>query len=329
LDGIYFYKEFGVSQFATTKDQVVPIGEPDWSNYSIHISAEDGYNPSSIRFASNPVGTTYYELSTNSKGIFIRVISEGQNKEEKVFPLEPEATLDFRDLEVRLIDRSVTLLMNQKEIGTEDFSDKAPLKGTILIPRKGIRSIEVKGIQRFYDGFGGCDGNNSGSWTANEGKWKVTTGSSEGVEDCYAQFGEGCAISLAGEEYWEGYKFRCMLRSSCRNGIGLITHYAGPNEYDLLRWASDDSNLPYKGHLQMVRFQNGKETLIKDTPMNYESDRWYDVSIIPSGKHNVVVIDGLEVISYPAVEAGLRGKIGLFCENNPGTYFDNICVDFY
>ena len=182
-------------------------------------------------------------------------------------------------------------------------------------------------LRNFFDGFGGCDGNNDASWESKSGLWKVIVEPIEGLKDSYSQLNDGVCVVLAGDTNWNNYNISCMVRSGGENGLGIFSYYLDEKNYDLIRWASPGSRLSYSGKIEYVCRKEGNETIIASVQYPLESDRWYEVERIAKDDIDMIYIDGEEIFSIPR-QIGYKGKIGLYSEENPGSFFDNVNVDF-
>ena len=188
--------------------------------------------------------------------------------------------------------------------------------------------MEVRGIRRFFDGFGGCDGRNVGSWTALGGRWRVLPGSAGELAESLGQFEGGAAVTLAGEPHWEDYDLRCLLRAAGPHGIGVLFHYLDAGHYDLVRWAGPESALAYAGRIEFVRRRGVVDRVLASRRLQRAPDRWYALRMRRCGGAEAISIDGTDVLSV-AAEPDARGRVGLFGDGGGGSFFDNIYVDRY
>ncbi|NQU45274.1 O-antigen ligase family protein, partial [bacterium] len=179
----------------------------------------------------------------------------------------------------------------------------------------------------FFDGFGGCDGQNYTSWRTEGGIWKVFSSEADGFQDSFGQFGLGHAIALAGKETWSDYNVSCMIRSGTENGIGLLFHYRGERDHDAVRWAGPGSSLPYAGSLELVRKRNGVEEVLASVPEIPAPDEWHSLEVKKEGENLLVFVDETQILASGRV-GDESGQVGLMAEENPAAFFDNVSVEF-
>jgi hypothetical protein len=119
-----------------------------------------------------------------------------------------------------------------------------------------------------------------------------------------------------------------MVRQGAINAMGFYTSYLDSSNFDLVRFSSSESSLSYPGRLQFIRCCKGKASILADVPWTKPSDTWIELRQTLEDRCIAVRVDGAEQIRVPALP-GAQGKVGLYAEDNPGSYFDNICVDFH
>jgi hypothetical protein len=310
-------------------NDTMTIGEIDWSNYSIALTLRNSSIPLNIKYNINRIGNSFINISLDTNSLTIASVVKNVTIEEKVFSLDTATSSSTENLIIRSIEYEVSVLLDDKEIAGAKLSERSSLKGSIKISKNDITRVVVKQLCRFFDGFGGCDGNNSASWELHGGNWKVVTDAMQGLQDSFVQYGDkGVAIALTGETFWRDYDIRCMLRSSGGNGIGVILYYQDEDNYDLLRWAQENSTLSYAGRLEYVRRKRGVDTIIDGVGMPCDNDRWYVLRTSNSEIGRIISIDNEEMLEV-SKERKSHGLIGLFAQDNPGAYFDNVTVDFY
>jgi hypothetical protein len=330
LNQIYYVQEFTTADFqeGNASNGKISIGDADWSNYKIVLNTVEGKIPAWIRFNVNESGESFRELMVGGDRLQIRSVLNGSVDETRDLPAPTAELANTVSLSIRSLDREVTILAGEEEIGRAVFSEHSPARGRIVFPTSNVRRIEVKGLKRFFDGFGGCDGNNTASWKSIGGTWKVVTEPVDEIKDSLAQLDGGRALTLTGEHEWEDYELRCMVRSSGDNGAGVVLHYQDENTYDLIRWASGNSALKYAGRVEMVQRKAGKEFIVASALLPRERNRWYEILITHGAKKQRLSINGSMVLETP-YKPGVRGMVGLFTDQNPGTFFDNVEVNFF
>ena len=321
LDDIYWMREFTEGE-----DGPLKLGEPGWSSLLIRMLMTNGEPMPPIRLNVNETGQEYLEVASQDGRYVARHIAQGRVEEEHAFEKTDAQSSSAKELVIRSVDGELTLRVDGAEAGRAAFGPKAPRQGRIELTPRGLGRLEVKGVTRFYDGFGGCDGNNSASWTAQSGKWRVASAPSEELQDCYAQTAEGRALTLTGEEDWENYDLSLMACGSGMGGMGVVFHYLNDNDYDLIRWAPAGADAPYAGRIEWLRRTGGRDEVLASGQAP-ASEQWNAVEIRRAGEQARLLVNGSEVL-HVTDRPGARGKVGLMTENEPAAFFDNVKVDF-
>jgi len=182
-------------------------------------------------------------------------------------------------------------------------------------------------ITQFYDGFAGCDTDNTGSWEFLAGKWKVVPSvgdTSAGANDVLAQWNPDGGEAVGGFRVWERYDAKTSLMATSPGSIGLI----------FFRRQSDDEWRVFiefgegKSEIGVLRSEGGQTVLLGSKPLaGLSFDKWYDLAFRVEGDRLKVLLDGEEAIEVPSPD-GQSGCIGLFCRGQTGAYFDNVEVRF-
>jgi hypothetical protein len=333
LDDIYYLYEKAKATHPSARQGETLIGNDSWANYSIALKFENGSLGRPLRFRADSGGQNFCELLPHPSGYTLRVVRNGQEIASQPISLSPTSPAAPHEFVLRLIEREVTLLVGGREVATALLPPEAPLRGAIGLSLEGVDRVEVKGLRRFFDGFGGCDGNNSASWSPVSGKWRVFSEEVEGLQDTFGQFASGAALTLAGEPSWENYSLSCMTRASGDGTVGLVFHYRDAGNYDLVRWVGADSAISGAGRIELVRRRNGTDQVVALAPLAREANRWYELRVVPNALGGdgtlILQVDATEVLSAPPDDSPAVGQIGLFVEDCPGSFFDNVKVDFY
>lgn len=184
-----------------------------------------------------------------------------------------------------------------------------------------------EGISRFFDGFAGCDADNTGSWEQVSGTWRVVKAvgdSASGANDCIAQWAPEGGVAVAGYAAWQDYDVKVGLMFSGPATAGLTFGRDGPgSEYQLL-WEAGDAT----SRLKLVRIRDGAAATVAErdiAPVAY--DRWYVLGIDHAGGVWKATLNGEAVPGLDLAEQ-VRGQIGLVTIESGGVYFDNVDVAF-
>ncbi len=290
------------------------VGTPDWSNYTLTLEVDDFSRIKPVRLCIHE--DTWIELSFDS--VALNISERGVPSDGSEWTLELDDPLAPGDrVTFRVYDREVRTFLNDNSIGNTFFSADRVLKGSISFSADGFLSAEVRGLRRFYDGFGGCDGNNSASWTPVHGEWRVVDESIEGFQDTFAATGEE-NLALAGSPHWQAYDFGFAVRNSAAEAIEGRFNIVGNDTYEGIRWDGEG--------LAVFRHKAGSETVIARLPRPPMEDRWYEFEIRNAKESRQLLLDGEVVLRFDKT-GPQRGRIGLWSRGGPGAFFDNIRVD--
>lgn len=184
-----------------------------------------------------------------------------------------------------------------------------------------------EGMSRFYDGFAGCDADNTGSWTFVSGKWRIVRDAADGaggVSDCLAQWNPAGGIGLAGYPIWKDYSMKVSLMFSGPATAGILFNHAeGKPEYRLL-WQQSDAG----ARLSLERYFEGRSEILAETgdaPGGY--DRWHTLGFVRADGICRGFVDDKEEISAP-LPGGVLGQAGVVTIDSGGVYFDNVDIRF-
>lgn len=184
-----------------------------------------------------------------------------------------------------------------------------------------------KDITGFYDGFAGCDADNTGSWETASGRWRVVKGIDEasgGVNDCLAQWSPEGGVTLGGFSVWENYDIRMQTMLSGPGEVGIIFYRSdSDNEYRLVWAAGEDES-----RMTLEQAVSGRVNILAMAPTpRGHFDRWYELGFRIDEETLVCMLDGEEILTH-GFGGDRRGQIGLLTRNSGGIYFDNVEVSF-
>lgn len=179
-------------------------------------------------------------------------------------------------------------------------------------------------ISRFFDGFAGCDADNTGSWEFPSGRWRVVRAAGEGsggVNDCLAQWDPKGGLALGGFTAWHDYdaKVRVMLPGT--GTIGLIAFRETASTGLRILCKIQEGETVYR----LVDEKTGPCAEAREP--GTRADRWMELGLRLEGKEVVGLVDGRPLLRA-AWRGPRKGQIALFSEGAPGSYFDNASVVF-
>ncbi len=180
-------------------------------------------------------------------------------------------------------------------------------------------------ITRFYDGFAGCDADNTGSWEGISGKWRIVQpGNDEAaVSDCLAQWALEGGLALAGYSIWKDYDAQVSLMLARPGRAGILFYTLSGAEG--LRLSVNAA--PERTTVRLENLSDGTAEVLAEAerPGNV-FDRWFTLGARRDGEKIVAVLDGTPMFEL-ACPVVAEGRFGLFSEGG-GAYFDNVEIDF-
>ncbi|MCX5769603.1 MAG: hypothetical protein NTZ09_04940 [Candidatus Hydrogenedentes bacterium] len=181
-------------------------------------------------------------------------------------------------------------------------------------------------ITHFFDGFAGCDADNTGSWSFPAGRWRVVRnpgGTSAALGDCLAQFDSGGGAARAGNPLWHDYDVRVKTMLTGPGTVGVIFYQAGENDFCRLSWELNE----VESALSLEQVSAGRtKVLCRQTLEGMTLDTWYDLAVTTGGGVVRAAMDGTESCRVD-FECEPKGRVGLSATVS-GAFFDNVEVVF-
>ncbi len=184
-----------------------------------------------------------------------------------------------------------------------------------------------EGITHFFDGFAGCDADNTGSWDFPSGKWRVIHAAGSGVgsvNDCLAQWSPQGGLALGGFSVWREYDARVKVMLSAPGTVALLFYYAGAQDTCRLVWESGEKTAVLR--LERATVKEVRVLAETSTPLRI-ADHWYELGYSYGEGHLVCSLDGQPLLDVQ-YDGSTEGKIGLETVKSGGVYFDNVQVQF-
>lgn len=183
-----------------------------------------------------------------------------------------------------------------------------------------------KEVLAFFDGFGGCDGQDYGSWTFLGGKWSIvgsSAGNQRATSATLVQTFSGESMAVAHQVKWKDCDYEAYMMSAGQGPVGIVFSYHDRKNYNLLEWENGKRKSQDAVSLYTVR--NGERNLIGKGGRGYRNDAWQVLGVRCNNGKVVVRTDDEKVFEAAGVSVP-GGLIGLSSRDNNCVYFDNVKV---
>lgn len=134
------------------------------------------------------------------------------------------------------------------------------------------------------------------------------------------------STALAGKNSWDDYSFSAAIQPPADGAVGLLCNMDDAGHGLLLRWSQAGERGAEGNSLALYQFDNGKRTLLANSPGGAIPEQWFKLTITSSLREGVqVAVDGTQRLALPHPPS-VRGGIGLYSESKSGVIFDDITV---
>ena len=135
----------------------------------------------------------------------------------------------------------------------------------------------------------------------------------------------GFATAVVGGPELENFEFSAKVMSADDDHIGLLFKYQDFDNY--YAFIMDDPTNNEATGTCLIKVIDGKVSFLTSMGRyeSYEKNRWYNIKIIVNGDHIQVYRDSQILFDINSSDTE-SGKIGLACDYNAGSYFDDIIV---
>jgi hypothetical protein len=134
---------------------------------------------------------------------------------------------------------------------------------------------------------------------------------------------EPYALVTTGYWFWNDYELAASAR--CPGGTwGIVFDYRSAQDFYAVRW-NLDSPLLAPTPVELVRFRDGKQSVLATAWVEGQRDQWYRLGVRTFGGRVEVMLDGSVIIDTFQKEAW-GGAIGLYVEGAKPVAFDDVLV---
>lgn len=203
--------------------------------------------------------------------------------------------------------------------------DKLILTDDVLYMPQGL----AEDITHFFDGFAGCDADNTGSWRFVSGNWRVVRnlGSETGPTDCLAQFDRQGGTALAGFPVWNNYDIRLKAMVTAPATLSVLFYWI--DERNHCRLACEVGETASMLKLETVS-EGVSSGLCRAAAVSFSMGVWHDIHIAATGNTIVCGVDSADLLTARSGidSTGRTGRLGV-ATSAGGVYVDNVEALFH
>ncbi|MGI5817906.1 MAG: hypothetical protein ACOX9R_07380 [Armatimonadota bacterium] len=152
-----------------------------------------------------------------------------------------------------------------------------------------------------------------GKWVERSGDWRYADGT-------LVATGEGSRVALTGKSDWERYWFEVAVEA--RGAVGIVA-CADESSWYGLRFGTRGSGVSYEGEAQIVRVDDGAETVLSSAPAHIPAGSSHRLKVVIDEGLITGYLDGKRVLD--AYDAGATaGRIGLMADGAGEARFESV-----
>ncbi|HVF10975.1 MAG TPA: hypothetical protein VNA16_09245, partial [Abditibacteriaceae bacterium] len=196
--------------------------------------------------------------------------------------------------------------------------------------------VRVQNYDYYRQDFSGATGAawTGGAWESAGGAWRAHNGV---LASASAPGDNGATrLFLTGRDSWSGYQLVASARTGQAGACGLVAGYHDKNNYTVFRWAGARSTLPFRGRWQLMRYRNGKATIVSDEPLGVlaAADAEGFVRLrLRFAAGSLTVYSGSYLVAQLADESSGAGSLktgrpGLWAQGRDGVAFRDVVMFF-
>lgn len=268
----------------------------------------------------------YYFADLSEKRAELVLLQNGQKKKLASVEVDNLLSPDFYN-QITVIRRApeITLKHNGKTVST--ICDTTFVGGNVGMGSANgdiyfdnIENITVLSPE-FQHNFYEIPLNEKQRWSEISGFWTVEIHNTKSLVG--RSGGDGCALFTIGENFWRDYRIEMAIKPSGKKEIGVGFYFQDEKNYYLFKWSSNQNK--NEGFKQLVRIENGIETMLYKQDGGFQSDVWYKISINLLNGKMVGYIDETEVFNVED-HAFVDGKIAFRTNSQKDQRFDDILI---
>jgi len=197
-------------------------------------------------------------------------------------------------------------------------------RGMQLSLRPAVRVLRTTEIYAADDFMRASD--EAAAWRSVSGRWAVESISNPGLSANAFVYsgraaGDGPAAAVLGEPWWDDYSFEVSAKPAGNSNVGLLFRYADAKNH----YAFRQSDKAAGGSLQLVRVEDGRETVLKETAGRLRPGQWSRLRVTALGDRLAAYVDERPLMEVR--DAGLAfGMVGLYVGGGTAAEFDDVFV---
>lgn len=303
-----------------------------WDNYHAEVSVRPG--------AQGMVGLAVYVQDAQNYLAFLWNAGGGPQARQLVRVVNGQTTVLAHESGAFLPRQWYRIGVRTSPGYLEAFLDGAPIfkvrdasfgQGGIGLVAQNIKlaAFDDARVQSYAYYRQDFDGTNDGSWTPAGGTWKATAGNLTATPQ--AGGASVARLYLTGGSDWNGYQLIASGRAGAAGACGVVLGYHDNKNYSVFRWAGAQSPLPFHGRQQLLRFSDGKPTIVSDQPLNLkeatDGDGFARVTLRLTPGALTVYAAGRPIAAM-ADEKLTSGRVGLWTQGAQPVAFRDVVIFF-
>ncbi|MBI2194669.1 MAG: hypothetical protein HYU36_22040 [Planctomycetes bacterium] len=303
------------------------VGRATSSEYNLSLAFRSGAGsrPVQARLAFDRRDEKHYRFAD----ITPQGVQLGKVEEDFEFLLgeaRPVSQAGPDETQVLLQRRSarVAVCLNQALAATA--GEEGALQGPVFLSSSNdsitVSSVRLQPVGEVYfaDDFMKA-GVEASEWEVVQGDWKVKSLKNPSLSaNAFTYEGHSSgrpAITLAGQRFWDHYRFRAAVSGPGCGDVGLIFYYQNPEDYYLFRWSPQAGR--GRAARQLCHFSGGQCQVLAESQEGYGPGQWYQVEVQARDQRFQLFIDDTLVFDVSRDSHLAGGRIGLYSDcSQPG-----------